>query len=227
MEILEKVKNSLPSSAVSRVELEGSEVIVYTKDREFFLSYDEAVRKIVEELKKRIEIRPEAGICTDAEFAKQKIMEIVPADAKINDIYFENERSLVIIAAEKPGLVIGKGGETFRKIKSETFWVPRIERVPSIKSDVIEGIRKVLHTESKFRKEFLNRVGESIFTERKTNRDWIRIIALGGFREVGRSCFLVETPKSKVLVDCGVNVGGTNSGVYPYLNASEFDYNQL
>ncbi|HKZ45178.1 MAG TPA: hypothetical protein VJ343_00565 [archaeon] len=110
MEILEKVKNSLPSSAVSRVELEGSEVIVYTKDREFFLSYDEAVRKIVEELKKRIEIRPEAGICTDAEFAKQKIMEIVPADAKIKDIYFENERSLVIIAAEKPGLVIGKGG---------------------------------------------------------------------------------------------------------------------
>ncbi|HKZ45179.1 MAG TPA: MBL fold metallo-hydrolase, partial [archaeon] len=105
--------------------------------------------------------------------------------------------------------------------------MPRIERVPSIKSDVIEGIRKVLHTESKFRKEFLNRVGESIFTERKTNRDWIRIIALGGFREVGRSCFLVETPKSKVLVDCGVNVGGTNSGVYPYLNASEFDYNQL
>jgi len=227
MEILEKVKSSLPSSVISRVELEGSEIIVYTKDRDFFLSHDEVVRRIVEELKKRIEIRPEAGLCLDTEYVREKIKEIVPADAKIKDIYFENERSLVIIAAEKPGLVIGKGGETFRKIKSETFWVPRIERVPSIKSDVIEGIRKVLHTESKFRREFLNRIGENIFTERKTNRDWIRIIALGGFREVGRSCFLVETPKSKVLIDCGVNVGGTNSGVYPYLNAKEFDYNEL
>jgi KH/beta-lactamase-domain protein len=133
----------------------------------------------------------------------------------------------VIISAEKPGLIIGRGGENFRKIRSETFWVPRIERVPSIKSDIIEGIRKVIHSEVKFRKEFLNKIGESIFSERKTNRDWIRIIALGGFREVGRSCFLVETPKSKVLVDCGVNVGGTDSNIYPILTTKEFDYNEL
>jgi KH/beta-lactamase-domain protein len=227
MEILEKVKALLPSSALSRVELEGSEIVVYTKDRDFFVSHDEEIRHAVEQLKKRIEIRPESGLCMDQEFVRKKIAELVPEDAKIKDIYFETERSLVIIAAEKPGLVIGKGGETFRKIKAETFWIPRIERVPSIKSDVIDGIRKVLHTESKFRKEFLNRIGESIFTERKTNRDWIRIIGLGGWREVGRSCMLIETPKSKVLMDCGVNVGGTNGGVFPYFQAKEFDYSEL
>jgi hypothetical protein len=227
MEILEKVKSSLPAEAISRIELEGSEIIVYTKDRDFFLTYEDAVRKAVEQLKKRIEIRPESNLTTDQEAAKKKIKEIVPEDAKIKDVYFEPERSLVIIAAEKPGLVIGRGGETFRRIRGETFWVPRIERVPPIKSDIIDGIRKVIHTEVKFRKKFLNKIGESIFTERKTNRDWIRIIALGGFREVGRSCFLVETPKSKVLVDCGVNVGGTNSGVYPILATKEFDYSEL
>jgi KH/beta-lactamase-domain protein len=227
MEILEKVKSLLPAKAVSRAELEGSEIIVYTKDKKFFQSFEETIRDTVEQVKKRIEIRPEKNLCLDEEETKKKIMEIVPKEANIREIYFEPERSLVIIVAEKPGLVIGKGGETFRKIRSETFWVPRIERIPSIKSDIVENIRKVLHAEVKFRKEFLNKIGESIFTEKKAARDWIRIVGLGGWREVGRSSILVETPKSKVLVDCGIKAGATNSEVYPIFNTKEFDYNEL
>jgi len=227
IEILEKVKNALPAEAISRVELEGSELIVYTKDRDFFVKHEETVRNVVDQLKKRIEVRPEAAICLDQEATKRRIMEIVPPEANIKNIYFEEERSLVIIAAEKPGLVIGRGGETFRQIRSETFWVPRIERVPPIKSDVINGIRKVLHDEVKFRKEFLNKIGERIFSERKTNRDWIRIIPLGGFRQVGRSCLLVETPKSKVLIDCGIAPGGQGADAYPLLSTKEFDPAEL
>jgi len=227
MEILEKVKSLLPEKVVSRAELEGSEIIVYTKDREFFQSFEDTIRDVVEQIKKRIEIRPEKNLCSEQEATKLKIMEMIPEEAKVKDIYFEPERSLVIIAAEKPGLVIGKGGETFREIRKETFWVPRIERVPAIKSDSVESIRKMLHTEVKFRKEFLNTVGERIFEEKKASRDWIRIIGLGGWREVGRSCILIETPKSKVLLDCGVKAGGTNSEVYPIFNTKEFDYNEL
>jgi KH/beta-lactamase-domain protein len=227
MEILDKVKSSLPKQAISRVELEGSEIIVYTKNKDFFRSHESTIKEVVSNIKKRIEVRPEGNLTIDQETVKAKIKELVPEDAKIKDIYFEPERSLVIIAAEKPGLVIGRGGETFKRIRAETLWVPRIERVPSIRSEIIEGIRKVLHKEVKFRKKFLNDIGKSIFTERKTNRDWIRIVALGGYREVGRSCTLVETPKSKVLVDCGVNVGGKNSGMYPILQTKEFDPNDL
>lgn len=227
MEILKRVKASLPKEAISRVELEGSEIIVYTKDAEFFKAHEQTVRAVVDQLKKRIEVRPESNLTIDQKEAKKKIMEIVPEDAKIKEIYFEPERSLVVIVAEKPGLVIGRGGETFKQIRAQTMWVPRIERMPSIKSDVIGGIRKMLHKEVKFRKRFLNKIGNNIFTERKTNRDWIRLAMLGGFREVGRSCILVETPKSKVLMDCGVNVGSTNSGMYPYLNVKEFDYTEL
>ncbi|MEM5836436.1 MAG: beta-CASP ribonuclease aCPSF1 [Candidatus Aenigmatarchaeota archaeon] len=227
MEILKRVESLLPKGVASRIELEGCEIIVYTKDREFFKTSEEIVKQIVSEIKKRIEVRLEKDLCLEEEAAKEKIKEIVPEDAKIKEIYFEPERSLVIIAAEKPGLVIGKGGETFRRIKAETLWTPRIERVPPIKSDVINGIRKVLHTESKFRKKYLNEIGEKIFSERSTNRDWIRVIALGGFREVGRSCLLVETPKSKVLLDCGVSVGASNANQYPIFNTKEFDYNEL
>jgi len=227
MEILERVKSLLPAEAISRIEVEGSEIIVYTKSREFFVKHEDIVRSVVSELKKRIEIRPEASICMDKEHTKLKIMEIAPSDANVKDIYFEDERSLVIIAAEKPGLVIGRGGETFKKIKAETLWVPRIERVPSINSEVINSIRKMMHTESKFRREFLNKIGASIFGERKTKRDWIRVTTMGACREVGRSCFLVETPRSKVMIDCGVNVGGVNSNAYPILNIKEFDPSEL
>lgn len=227
MEILEKVKSLLPSDVISRVELEGSEIIAYTKDKEFFKTHEDTVRQVVSQIKKRIEVRPEKNLTIDEEATKEKIKSIVPEDAKIHNIYFEPERSLVIIAAEKPGLVIGRGGETFRQIRSETMWVPRIERVPAIKSDIVESIRKVIHAEVKFRKEFLNKVGENIFTERNTKRDWIRVIGIGGWREVGRSCTIVETPKSKVLLDCGIKAGAQNSEVYPIFATKEADYNEF
>ena len=34
---------------------------------------------------------------------------------------------------------------------------------------------------------------------------------------------IVETPKSKVLLDCGIKAGATNSEVYPTFNTKEFD----
>jgi len=227
MEILERVKSSLPKEVVDRIELEGCEIVVYTKDKFFFFDASEQVKSTVQELKKRIEVRPDSTLSLSPEDAKKIIMEISPADAKIKDIRFEPERSLVIITAEKPGLVIGRGGETFKEIKEKTLWVPRIERVPEITSRVVKSIRDLLFTETKWRKAFFKKVGKNIFTERETNRDWIRVICLGGWREVGRSCSLVETPKSKILVECGVNVGGNESNRFPYLQAKEFDTNEL
>lgn len=227
MEILEKVKSLLPKDAISRIEFEGSEIIVYTKDKEFYQTGEETVRDVVSQIKKRIEVRPEKNLTVAEDAASEIIKQIVPAEAGLKNIYFEPERSLVIIAAKKPGLVIGKGGETFRKIRSETFWVPRIERVPAIDSAVVDGIRKMIHSEVKFRKQFLNEIGEKIFGGTEAKRDWIRIVGLGGWGEVGRSCTLVETPKSKVILDCGIKAGAANSEVYPIFNTKEFDYNEL
>ena len=227
MEILEKVKELLPNEAISRIELEGSEIVVYAKDEDFYKTCNQLVKEVVSKIKKRIEVRPEKNLLMDKEETKKRIMEIVPEEAGIENIYFEPERSLVIIAAHKPGLVIGKGGETFRQIKSEVFWVPRIERIPAIDSKIVKGIRKLMHEEVGFRKKFLNKVGENIFSERQTNRNWIRVTCLGGCREVGRSSMLLETPKSKILIDVGVKAGASNAEGYPVLTTKEFDYNEI
>jgi KH/beta-lactamase-domain protein len=227
MELLEKLKDLFPKNTISKVELEGCEIVVYTRNLEFFKNSEETIRNAVTTLKKRIELRIEKDLLPSETEVQQKINELIPAEAEITKIYFEPERSVVIIASKKPGLVIGKGGETFRKLKKEILWSPKIERVPSLKSEIVESIRKMMHSELKFRKKFLNKVGEKIFLSKPIERNWIRIIGLGGFSQVGRSCLLLETPKSKVLLDCGINVGGKNNEVYPILNTKEFDLNEI
>jgi hypothetical protein len=227
MEILEKVKSILPKDVVDRVELEGCEVVVYTKDKLFFLDASEQVKEAVQELKKRIEVRPDSSLSLSTKDTEKKIKDIVPEEAKIKNIRFEPDRSLTIITAEKPGLVIGRGGETFKEIKEKTLWVPRIERAPEITSKIVRSIRDLLFTETKWRKTFLKKVGKNIFSKKETKRDWIRLICLGGYREVGRSCSLVETPKSKLLIDCGVNVGASGQNSFPYLQVKEFDPKDL
>ncbi|OYT42616.1 MAG: hypothetical protein B6U78_00760 [Candidatus Aenigmarchaeota archaeon ex4484_224] len=227
MEILKRLKEIIPPKVIKKVEFEGSEIIIYTDNQEFFQNYEETIMNAVSTLKKRIEVRATKDLLLDEEETKKKIKEIVDEDAGIKDIYFEKERSIVVIVAQKPGKVVGRKGEIFKKIKKETFWTPRIERLPSLESDIVLGIRKFLRKEIKFRKDFLNKVGKSIFSERKAERFWIRLIGLGGWREVGRSSILLETPKSKILIDAGISVGANNSNMFPIVNTKEFDYNEI
>jgi hypothetical protein len=56
----------------------------------------------------------------------------------------------------------------------------------------------------------------------------VRISALGGFREVGRSAILLQTRESQLLLDCGINPGTTNSlDAFPRLDVSQFDIDSL
>jgi KH/beta-lactamase-domain protein len=225
MKIVEKIKESLPKEKASRIEFEGAKVVVYTKDLQFFRESEEIVKKLVSEIKKRIEIRVEKELLMKEEEAKQKIIELTPPNAEIKELVFERERSIVNIYAKRVGYVIGRGGEIAKKIREETLWQPRIERAPLIDSKVVDGIRKMMHEEVEFRKEFLNRIGKKIFEEREVDRKRIRLTFLGGAREVGRSCLLVETPKSKILVDVGI-IAGTQNG-YPLLSVPEFNINEI
>src|SRR3989338_8445883 len=57
--------------------------------------------------------------------------------------------------------------------------------------------------------------------------EWVRISVLGSGRHVGRSCFLLQTPQSKILIDCGIEVSAQGQDKYPYFDAPEFDINAL
>jgi predicted metal-dependent RNase len=229
MSILKEMQEKLPADAkISEVKFEGSEIVMYTKNRDFFVNSEPSVKELVRELKKRVEIRPDISICSDPEKTKKTIQEIVPEGAGIVEIYFEPELGKVIIEAQKPGLIIGKGGETFKRIKNETLWLPKIERAPAIKSDVVRAVRNLLHSELDYRKKFLNMIGQKINQKPESgydrNKEWVRLSTLGGFRQVGRSSMLLQTSLSSILIDCGIDVA---SDQVPYLNAPEFSLDKL
>ncbi|MBL7100744.1 MAG: beta-CASP ribonuclease aCPSF1 [Nanoarchaeota archaeon] len=229
--ILDEVLKLIPNpKRISDSVFEGANIVLYTKDKDFFLNNNGAIIKIVDTLKKRVELRPDPAITMDIEKAEEAIKKIIPKEAGVANIIFDPQRSRVIIEVEKPGLAIGKQGELLKEIKTKTFWVPLIKRTPALRSKLIENIRYVLYENNDFRRKFLNKVGKRIYggwTKKKRN-EWIRLTFLGGAREVGRSCLLLQTPESRVLLDCGINVATTvEQKAYPTFDAPEFNLKEL
>ena len=228
-DILKEIIKVLPEGKISDAAFEGANIVLYTKDKEFFLDNKGTIRKAVQEFKKRIELRPDNSLCMETEKAEKLIREIVSDEAGVQDFIFDHPRSQVIIHAEKPGLVIGKQGEILREISGKTFWVTHVKRMPPIRSKLIESIRSVLYENADYRKKFLDKTGHRIYDGwlRSKKHEWIRLSCLGASRQVGRTCFLLQTPESRVLIDCGIDpsVEGTES--YPYLDAPEFNISEI
>jgi len=208
---------------------EGANIVLYTNNEKFFKEGGGKIKEIVNEIKKRVELRADQKILPDQEKVEKEIREIVPEEAEITNIIFDFHRSIVVIEAKKPGMVIGKQGSILEEIKQKTLWIPQIQRSPAIKSKITENIREVLYANNNYRRKFLNSIGQKIYKEwnpEKTN-EWIRLTFLGGARQVGRSCILLQTPNSKVLLDCGVDVAAHDQEKFPVFNIPEFDISQL
>ncbi len=226
-EIKETVLAILPKEAqVTDVDAEGPEIAIYTKNPKAFFEHEEYVKEVAHALKKRVSLRTDKTLLTDEEQAKKRMLEIIPADAGIKSVRFNPAFSQVTIEAIKPGLVIGKGGETSKRIALETGWTPNIIRAPTSHSDILDGIRQHLYKHGTERRKILQETAKRIHREIGSKESWVRLTALGGFREVGRNCTMVETRETKVLVDCGINVAVTEEP-FPYLDAIRFPINEL
>jgi len=226
-EIIEKIKSKLPKEFVKEIEFEGAEIVIYTTNEEFFKNYFDYIKDLISELKRRIEVRMHPSACKDKNYTIEFIKNTIPKESNLKDIVFEEKRSLVFIEVENSSIAIGKDGENIKKIRNETFWSPIIERVPTIPSSLIPNVRKFIHEQEDFRKKFLQKVGEKIVEVKPTKKNWIRLTFLGGAREVGRSCTLVETPQSNLLIDCGIKAGVYNENGFPVLSTKEFDLSSI
>ncbi|MFB6291997.1 MAG: beta-CASP ribonuclease aCPSF1 [Candidatus Nanohaloarchaea archaeon] len=230
MEELEDVKEFLPSDAdVSDIRFEASDIVIYTDSKDFFLDNSDTVKKIVSSLKKRVEVRPSSKLFKDPETAEDRVKEMVDEEAGIENIIFQPSLGKMIIRAEKPGAVIGHNGDGLEDIREATYWAPQVERVPAIQSKIVDRARELTVEDPEFRKDFLHEVGKKIRLEKTVGDEWIRVSSLGGFRQVGRSCILVQTEESNVLMDCGINPSaepGTPDN-YPHLDAPELDLQNL
>ncbi|MFB6116643.1 MAG: beta-CASP ribonuclease aCPSF1 [Candidatus Nanosalina sp.] len=230
MQDLEDVKSLLPPDAnVKDMRYEASDVILYTESEDFFLDNSQTVKEIVSKIKKRVEVRPTQKLSHDPDKAKSRLKDMLDKEAGLEEVIFQPSLGKMLIRAEKPGAVIGKNGEGLQEIREETLWAPQVERVPAIDSKVVDRARELTVEDPDFRKDFLHRVGEKIRLNKSVGDEWIRISTLGSCRQVGRSCFLLQTEESKVLLDCGIDPSaepGTPEN-FPYLNAPELDLRDL
>ncbi|MCR4284750.1 MAG: beta-CASP ribonuclease aCPSF1 [archaeon] len=224
-DILKTIEDQLPKGTVSSTIFEGANIVVYTSDSAFLKNGDPAIKDVVNSIKKRVELRADKALLMSQEETEKRIREIIPVDAELTQIIFDPQRSIVVVEAKRPGIAIGKSGSVLKDIKMKTFWTPQVQRSAAIRSKITEKIREVLYQDNNYRKKFLNSIGEKVYKEWNPEKieSWVRITALGGARQVGRSCFLLQTPASKILIDCGIDVSSNGKDRYPYLEAPELD----
>ena len=229
VEISQTVLQHIPKKAeVTRIEFEGPALAVYTKRPEILIEQSSIIADIVSLIRKRIVVRSDPSVRLPEKDTTIMIEKVVPKEAEITNINFDPSLGEVIIDAKKPGLVIGKNGAVLHEIVKETRWRPRILRSSPIPSKIIAHMRHYLHSESKERERVLRTIGERIFRPMIYEVGDVRISALGGFREVGRSAILLKTRESQILLDCGVNPGSANPfNAFPRLDISEFNVDAL
>ncbi|MHA2088875.1 MAG: MBL fold metallo-hydrolase [Promethearchaeota archaeon] len=223
----EIVQNLPPEIVVKKIEFEGPEIAVYSENADVESVESSTVLKdLAKTMRKRVVFRWNVDKRKDPAETEDYIRNLVNEDAEISAIEFDHTRGEVIIESGKPGLVIGKKGVNLKDIRTNTFWQPKTIRTPPLASRTIQLIRGMLRKERQTQKDILLQIGRRIHRPALFNNLNIRMTALGGFREVGRSCILMQTRDSSVLLDVGLNVGNPNDK-FPFFEVPEFSLRDL
>ena len=219
-DIKETIASEVPNDvSVSDVKYEGPELVVYTRDPKRFAGDGDLIRRLASQLRKRITVRPDPDVLSRPGEARERTREIIPDEAGVTDLDFHADTGEVVVEAEKPGMVIGRHGSTLREITQEVGWTPEVVRTPPIESSTVSNVRNFLKQERDERRDVLERVGRQIHREEMSDDEWVRITTLGCCREVGRAAFVLNTPETRVLIDCGDKPGA--EGEVPYLQVPE------
>ncbi|NPD87937.1 MAG: beta-CASP ribonuclease aCPSF1 [Asgard group archaeon] len=226
---IKEIHDELPkNSEISKIEFEGPEVAVYSRNPRVLVDDETIVKELAKRLRKRVVIRSDPEVRLPKDETIFVVNELVGKEGEITTIDFDELVGEVIIEALKPGVIIGKSGEMLRSIIAKTLWRPRVMRTPPIESRVIKTIRHLYQENSKKRQEILKVIGHRIHRPIIYRDDTIRVTALGGFAEVGRSCSLLQTGESSILIDCGINVGSNSpNNTFPRFDLPEFDVEKL
>ncbi|MFX0138365.1 MAG: beta-CASP ribonuclease aCPSF1 [Candidatus Hodarchaeota archaeon] len=221
------IQNLPPDIEVQKIEFEGPEIAVYSENSNLdVVESSDILKDLAKTMRKRVVFRWNVEKRKEPSETEGYIRNLIGEEAEISNIEFDHTRGEVIIESGKPGLVIGKKGVNLKEIRANTFWQPKTIRTPPLTSKTIDLIRGMLTRERQSQKDILLRIGKRIHRPILFKDLDIRLTALGGFREVGRSCILMQTRDSNILLDVGLNVGNNNDK-FPYFDVPEFSIRDL
>ncbi len=215
----EQVTDLVPHEMeIASIEFEGPVVVIYTKNYDEFSGNAELPRMLAQNLRRRVDIRPDPSLLEDSAKVDQKIRALIPESAGLYDINFLDESGEAIVEAVNPNEVIGKEGELLNELKKESGWNVKVVRAPPIPSKTVSDVRGYLRANDDERRTMLKNVARRLVRQTLPGEQWVRVTTMGGFRQVGRSAALLTTRESKVLIDCGLDPG---SDATPYFAIPE------
>ncbi|MFA6668849.1 MAG: beta-CASP ribonuclease aCPSF1, partial [Candidatus Methanomethylophilaceae archaeon] len=216
----EEIRKIVPAEIdISGIEFEGPIVVIYSKDFEKFSEDSNITKQLANQLRKRFDIRPDPKSLSDSDDVEARIKEMSPADANITDMFFDYDTGVVMVEATNPHVIVGKGGQLLNEIRADTGWNIKPVRAPPIHSKTISDVRGYLRHNREERTEILRRIGRKISRPTlESGEQFVRMTALGGFRQVGRSATLLQTKESRILIDSGID---PSSDGFPYFNVPE------
>ncbi len=215
----EEVKRALPSDvSITNIKFEGPLVVVYTDEYEKLSANDSVARMLAQTIHRRVDIRPDPSGLADPVKVGEMIRSMIPEKADIFDINFQEETGEAIVEAINPSEVVGKEGKLLADLRKESGWNVKVIRAPPIPSKTVSDVRGYLRANLDERQEMLESVARRIARPKLEGEQWVRVTAMGGFRQVGRSASLLTTRESKILIDCGLDPSSEST---PYFGIPE------
>src|SRR5687767_2702261 len=248
------ILKSIPSdSQITFVRFEGPNIALYTKNPKFALTeLTYYLSSLSKTLKKRFIIRTDPSVRLPEDQTRQAVAKLLPKDVMVSAVFCDDATGEVVLEVSRPeaidpGMVV--------QIAQSTGWIAHTRRSPHIPSTSINIIHSTLKGSAKERADFLQKLGKRVFRGSlvvgngnggahqqaaaseptssrpqpwSTNKEEVMLFCLGGVKQVGRSCFIVVTPESKVMLDCGINPGEMSGlDAYPRIDWLNFDLDDL
>ena len=228
--IMATILQSIPKEAsVTKIEYEGPRIALYTNAPRFLMENNETISNLVNIIKKRIVVRTDESIRKPEEDARKILADCIPKEANFEGAFFDTATGEVSIEAKRPWLLQRNAKEfNHADVTEKTGWKLRIRKATTIPSRTIQTINSNLKQSAAERSKQFRQIGDEIFRPRLAQKTEVSLLTLGGFGQVGRSCMLLSTPESKILVDCGINPGAKHPmDAFPRLDWANITLDEL
>ncbi len=204
--IMAVILQSLPQeAALTKIEYEGPRIALYSRNPTYLMQNSQLVSNMVNTIKKRIVIRTDEGIRKPQDESSKIIEESIPKEVGVSGTFFDAVLGEAVVFVRKPWMLAQVGDEFDNlELAGKTGWKVHVRKAPQ-EMAAVDAIYRVFSETVAERTRFFRDVGDKIFRGALIDSAEASLITLGGFAEVGRSCMLLATPESRVILDCGIN----------------------